>query len=69
MYSDKVKKRTLLIVLLLVACMAVPTAVAETAVAAPKPTSVTLDQTGTIKLAWDGQFTRFTTLEHADAPA
>ena len=25
-------------------------------------------ETGTIKLAWDGQFTRFTTLEHADAP-
>ena len=40
-----------LLLLLLVACMAVPTAVAETAVAAPKPTSVTLDQTGTIKLA------------------
>ena len=25
-------------------------------------------ETGTIKLAWDGQFTRFTTLEKADAP-
>lgn len=26
-------------------------------------------ETGTIKLAWDGQFTRFTTLETSDAPA
>ncbi len=26
-------------------------------------------ETGTIKLAWDGQFTRFTTLEKSDAPA
>ena len=41
-----------LLILLLVACMAIPTAVAETvATAAPKPTSVKLDQTGTVKLA------------------
>ncbi len=26
-------------------------------------------ETGTIKLGWDGQFTRFTTLDHAEAPA
>ena len=39
-----------LLILLLVACMAIPTAVAET-VEATSPTSVTLDQSGTVTVS------------------